>query len=83
MEKKVLTQEEITELKELKDTFTQLTEVAGVVEMQSLNIKIKKDQLKLNLQELQQKEAALAKNLEEKYGKGTISLETGEFLPSK
>ena len=28
MEKKVLTQEEIAELKELKETFTQLTEVA-------------------------------------------------------
>ena len=83
MKKKVLTQEEIAELKELKETFTQLTEVAGVVEMQSLNIKIKKEQLKLNLQDLQQKEAALAKTLEEKYGKGTISLESGEFLPSK
>ena len=83
MEKKVLTQEEIAELKELKETFTQLTEVAGVVEMQSLNIKIKKEQLKLNLQDLQQKEAALAKSLKEKYGKGTISLESGEFLPSK
>ena len=83
MEKKVLTQEEIAELKELKETFTQLTEVAGVVEMQSLNIKIKKEQLKLNLQDLQQKEAALAKSLEEKYCKGTISLESGEFLPSK
>jgi di/tripeptidase len=83
MEKKVLTQEEIAELKELKETFTQLTEVAGVVEMQSLNIKIKKEQLKLNLQDLQQKEATLARTLEEKYGKGTISLESGEFLPSK
>jgi hypothetical protein len=37
----------------------------------------------LNLQDLQQKEAALARSLEEKYGKGTISLESGEFLPSK
>ena len=80
MEKKVLTQEEIAELKELKETFTQLTVVAGVVEMQSLNIKIKKEQLKLNLQDLQQKEAALAKSLEEKYGKGQVNLQTGEFI---
>ena len=82
-ENKVLTQEEITELKELKSTFKNLTEVSGVVEMQNYNIQIKKEQLKSNLQELQKKEADLAKKLEDKYGQGSISLETGEFLPSK
>ncbi len=82
-EKIVLFQEEIAELKELKETFKNLTEVSGVVEMQHYNIQIKKENLKLNLQSLQQREAELAKNLEEKYGQGTISLETGEFLPSK
>jgi hypothetical protein len=39
--------------------------------------------LKSNLQELQEKELILAKKLEDKYGQGSISLETGEFLPSK
>ncbi len=82
-EKKVLSQEEITELKELQATFKNLTEVSGVVEMQNYNIQIKKEQLKLNLQKLQEKEGDLAKKLEEKYGQGSISLETGEFLPSK
>ena len=82
-EKKVLSQEEISELKELKKTFKNLTEVSGVVEMQNYNIQIKKENLKLNLQSLQQKEAELAKKLEDKYGQGSISLETGEFLPSK
>jgi len=51
--------------------------------MQNYNIQIKKEQLKLNLQKLQEKEGDLAKKLEEKYGQGSISLETGEFLPSK
>ena len=82
-EKKVLSQEEISELKKLKETFKNLTEVSGVVEMQHYNIQIKKENLKLNLQSLQQKEAELAQTLEEKYGRGSISLETGEFLPSK
>lgn len=82
-EKKVLSQEEISALKELKETFKNLTEVSGVVEMQHYNIQIKKENLKLNLQSLQQKEAELAKKLEDKYGQGSISLETGEFLPSK
>jgi len=82
-EKKVLTEEEISELKELKETFSNLTEVSGVVEMQHYNIQIKKEQLKSSLLKLQQKEGELAKKLEEKYGQGSISLETGEFLPSK
>jgi|TARA_R110000822_G_scaffold68945_4_gene167748 hypothetical protein len=82
-ENKVLSQEEISELKELKSTFKNLTEVSGVVEMQNYNIQIKKEQLKLNLQSLQQREAELAKSLEDKYGQGSISLETGEFIPTK
>ena len=82
-EKKVLSQEEIDELKELQNTFKNLTEVSGVIEMQHYNIQLKKEQLKSNLQSLQEKEVILAKNLEDKYGQGSISLETGEFLPNK
>ena len=82
-EKKVLSQEEIVELKELQDTFRSLTEISGVVEMQNYNIQIKKEQLKSNLKELQEKELILANSLEEKYGQGSISLETGDFLPNK
>ena len=67
----------------MQDTFRNLTEISGVVEMQNYNIQIKKEQLKSNLQELQERELVAANKLEEKYGKGTISLETGEFLPSK
>ena len=82
-EKKVLTKEEISKLKELKETFNNLTEVSAVVEMQHYNIQIKKENLKLSLQNLQQKEAEFARELEEKYGQGQISLETGEFLPNE
>ena len=46
-----------------------------------MNLQLQKDQIKTNLQQLQQQEAVLAKELEEKYGNGTISLESGEFLP--
>lgn len=81
-EKKVLTQEEITELKELQATFKNLTEVSGVLEMQYLNIQLKKEQVKSELGKLQQEELNLASKLEKKYGQGSISLETGEFLPN-
>ena len=38
--------------------------------------------IKIQLQQLQEKEITLAKQLETKYGQGTISLETNEFLPN-
>ena len=83
MEKKVLKEEEIVKLKDLKKQYRDLTEATGVVEMQKLNLEIKKEQIKEKLKSLQQEEIKLAKELEEKYGNGEISLESGEFLPSK
>ncbi len=80
---KVLEKEEISKIQELKSRLEKITEISGVIEVQNYNIQIKKEQLKLSLQGLQQEEANFAKELEEKYGPGTISLETGEFLPSK
>ena len=80
---KVLEKEEISKIQELKDRLKKITEVSGVIEVQNYNIQIKKEQLKLSLQGLQQEEIKLAKVLEDKYGNGEISLETGEFLPSK
>ena len=83
MEKKVLTKDEVSSLKDLKQQYRDLTETTGVIEMQIISLEIKKEQIKEKLKSLQQKEIKLAKELEEKYGNGEISLESGEFLPSK
>jgi len=82
MEKQVLTQEEIQKLTELKSQFNELVNVVGNVEIQIMDLQLKKEQLKSSLQSLQQQEISIAKELEDKYGQGSISLETGEFLPS-
>jgi stress response protein YsnF len=82
MEKQVLTQEEIQKLTELKSQFNELVNVVGNVEIQIMDLQLKKEQLKSSLQNLQQQEMSIAKELEDKYGQGSISLETGEFLPS-
>jgi len=83
MEKKVLTSDEVSSLKDLKKQYRDLTEATGVIEMQKINLEIKKEQIKEKLKSLQQREIKLAKELEEKYGNGEISLESGEFLPNK
>jgi hypothetical protein len=82
MEKKVLTEEEINKLKDLKLKFKQLTEIVGETEVQIMNLEFSKNNLKQQFFNIQQEEVKLAKELEEKYGKGSISLDSGEFLPS-
>jgi stress response protein YsnF len=83
MEKKVLTEEEINSLKALKEQFKKLTEIIGETEVQVMNLNLRKEQLLINFKQIQQQELVLAKELEDKYGEGTISLESGEFLPNK
>jgi len=39
------------------------------------------EQIKFTLEEINQSEKELAKQLEEKYGKGEIDLESGVFTP--
>ena len=48
----------------------------------TLQSRIPRQQL-LFAKKVERKEIKLAKVLEDKYGNGEISLETGEFLPSK
>ena len=82
MEKQVLTQEEIQKLTDLRQQFNELVNVIGNIEVQIMDFQLRKEKLKSNFQQLQEQETLVAKELEEKYGQGTISLETGEFLPS-
>jgi competence protein ComGC len=82
MEKQVLTQEEIQKVTNLRQQFNELVNVIGNIEVQIMDFQLKKENLKSSLQQLQEQELIVAKELEEKYGQGTISIETGEFLPS-
>ena len=78
MSKKVLTQDEISSLKKLKTDFINITTKIGEVEISLMNLKRGKKETLLKIQD---EEKVLANSLEKKYGQGSISLETGEFLP--
>jgi hypothetical protein len=82
MIKKVLTQEEIQQVTKLREEFNSLTISAGEIEMQIINLQLQKEQIKDNFKKLQTQESVIVNEFEEKYGKGTISLETGEFIPT-
>jgi len=78
---KVLTEEEIKNVKKIKEDFQILVGQVGEVEVGIMNLKARKKELEGELNNIQLEEIKIAKELEEKYGKGNISLETGEFTP--
>jgi len=80
MEKTVLNKEEVTELKEIQDLQNSLLYNLGQVEYQLTNLKKDKEKISLNLTNSEQKSAKIAKKLEEKYGGGTVNIESGEFI---
>lgn len=78
---KVLTEIEIKEVKKIKEDFQILVGQVGEVEVGIMNLNVRKKELEVELKNIQLEEIEVAKKLEEKYGKGNISLETGEFTP--
>ena len=78
---KVLTEKEIEEVKKIKENFQILVGQVGEVEVGMMNLNVRKKELEVELKNIQLEEIEVAKKLEEKYGKGNISLETGEFTP--
>jgi len=80
METKVLTQEEITQLKLVQQERYSLIDKFGTIEIQFQELESTKQKLKLDYEKLKQKEEVLGKQLQSKYGDGTINLEKGEFI---
>ena len=80
METKVLTQEEITQLQATQKERYSIIDAFGSLEIQFQELEFRKQFLKNKYQELKQKEEILGKQLQEKYGNGTINLEKGEFV---
>jgi len=82
MENKVLTQEEIQQLKNIREKNSQLVEQFGFMEYQIQILLLQKEELNKNLKEIKSLELILGKQLQDKYGDGTINLEKGEFIPN-
>ena len=82
METKVLTQEEVQQLKNIQQERLTLVEQFGILEYNIQDLEQQKQQLKTILANLKQKEIELGKVLQEKYGDGTINIEKGEFTSS-
>ena len=78
-EVKKLTAEELETIKSIKIEYNNLAVSLGELELQKANIEQDKRNLLLQSVQLSEKESALAKQLSDKYGNGTINLDTGEI----
>jgi hypothetical protein len=77
--KKKLTEEELQQVKEIKQQYTNLALSLGELELQKINLERDKEQLLEIQEQLSIKEMSLVKTLNEKYGNGSINIETGEI----
>ena len=80
MDKVYLTQEEKQELESLQSQEIQLVNKIGEI---SLSIGLLEQQKEETIKEaigLNDKKTQIAKRLQDKYGEGSINLETGEFI---
>ena len=81
-EKILLTAEEITSLKELRNKTSEVISALGSTELQIQELTNSKTQILGKFAEIKQEQEKLGTILQNKYGKGMVDLETGEFAKS-
>jgi len=80
--KKKFTQEEMDKLKGIRKSFSDVSYKLGQLEMQRLSLKEEKELVVNEMNNIIKSEKEVAKELLDKYGKGTIDIDSGEFIPS-
>ena len=81
MEPVKMTEEEVEKIIELQKSNQTLAVELGLVELSIERLKVKKEKLLSEAEDLVEKDSAIGKELADKYGNGTIDLDKGEFLP--
>jgi len=75
-------EQELKEIKDLRLSLDTLVFQLGRISVEQFKLEEQEINLKNKLKDLANKESSIAKNLTTKYGKGSIDIETGKFIPS-
>ena len=78
-----LSQEELDSIKQLQNQQQSLINQFGQLEYQMQLLELQKDQLVETIGKLQIEEKEIGTNLTEKYGNGTVDLESGMFAKTE
>ena len=79
MEKQTVTPEELQSLRNLQQKRDKLTIDFGYIEFQIQELELQKETLIEYLNQLKQEETQVAQEISNKYGKGSVDLNNGEF----
>lgn len=82
MEQVFLTKEEVKKLKEFQTQEANLINQLGQLEYQIQTLSLQKDNLKQQIINFQKESSLVGKQLQDKYGEGTIDVSSGEFTKS-
>ncbi len=74
-----LTPEEVETLQNLKTQNESIVKEFGLIHLAKLNLNSREERAETFLTNVRTTEVDIAKTLEDKYGKGTVNLSTGEF----
>lgn len=81
--KKTLTKEELDALKRFQDSFAILTNQLGTLELQIVDMNETRQSLLKKYEEHKQETNSFVKDLETKYGRVSINIQTGEISDTK
>jgi hypothetical protein len=79
MSDRKLTEEELQQIRSLKQEYNNLAITLGDVELRIADLKESKNDILEARKAINEKESTLAKQLQEKYNAGSINIETGEI----
>tara|TARA_R110000744_G_C19270105_1_gene552398 strand:+ start:254 stop:547 length:294 start_codon:yes stop_codon:yes gene_type:complete len=82
-EVKKFTPEEITNLKSFQSKLDQLVTQLGRLGLSRIRLDEQESELKVQLKSTEKEEQELAAKLSDKYGRGSLDIETGTFTPTK
>ena len=80
-EVKKFTKEELDSLRSFQSRMEQVITQLGRVHLSKIKLNEQEDLLKAEIKNIEKEEQELAKTLSDKYGKGSLDIETGTFTP--
>ena len=80
MKTEKLTETEILSVKEIQKLRAEIIEKYGLIEMTIQDLELQKQEVTEEFKELKENEITLSKELQSKYGVGTINIDSGEFI---
>jgi uncharacterized coiled-coil DUF342 family protein len=81
MENKLLSQDELNEIVQLRNEFANIFASIGSIQSRIKELEEENETNYISLKEIQKKEEVLFEKLKNNYGEGNIDLITGEFKP--